>query len=283
MTRLIAAAFALAAFCGSAVAGISFEEEIPAFRRDVDSWNLGRGLRGKWLESGFAVAVSGRAGFVLEYDRYPGMKPFRGADEIVLKLKSDAHGKATAELAIVEFPSQKGVAPMRFSAQISGVAKATADKSGVARFKTGLDPAKKYQITAISIRREHDDGKSWKIAFLSLRGVFKATKAEALRVEAATGNPLHIVREGQNEKPVIVLRNAAQERIAARGTLKVEGFSGEEFELPVDVALDAGQSIEIPVSVHITNRQVICCVFKCLACESHATIRLIDGDLKVRL
>ena len=253
MTRLIAAAFALAAFCGPVVAGISYEEEIPAFRRGVDSWNLGRGLRGKWIGSGLAVLVPGRAGFTMRYDRYPGMKPFRGADAIVLTMKSDAQGKAMAELEVLEFPSQKGAEPMKFSAPISAFAKATADKSGVARFKTGLDPAKKYQITAISIRREHDDGKSWKIAFLSLRGVFKATKAEALRVEAATGNPLHIVREGQNEKPVLAIRNAAQERIAARGTLKVEGFSGEEFELPVDVALDAGQSIEIPVSVHITK------------------------------
>ena len=237
MIRLVAAVFALAASCGSVAAGISFEEEIPAFSRGFDSWKIGRGLRGKWLESGFAVAVSGRSGFVLEYDRYPGMKPFRGADEIVLKLKSDAHGKATAELAIVEFPSQKGVAPMRFSAPISGVA----------RFRTALDPAKKYQITAIAIKRESDDGQPWKIAFLSLRGIFKATKAAALRVEAATGNPLHIVREGQNEKPVLVLRNAVQERISAHGTLKVEGFSGEAFDQPVDVALDGGQSIEIPV------------------------------------
>ena len=148
MIRLIAAVFALAASCGSVAAGISFEEEIPAFSRGFDSWKIGRGLRGKWLESGFAVAVSGRSGFVLEYDRYPGMKPFRGPDEIILKMKSDAHGKATAELAIVEFPSQKGVAPMRFSAPISGVA----------RFRTALDLAKKYQITAISIKRESDDG-----------------------------------------------------------------------------------------------------------------------------
>ena len=84
MTRLIAAAVALAAFCGSAVAGISFEEEIPAFRRDVDSWNLGRGLRGKWIGSGLAVSVQGRSGFTMKYDRYPGMKPFRGAMKTML-------------------------------------------------------------------------------------------------------------------------------------------------------------------------------------------------------
>ena len=80
-----------------------------------------------------------------------------------------------------------------------------------------------------------------------------SSKAEALRVEAATGNPLHIVREGQNEKPVLAIRNAAQERISAHGTLKVEGFRGDAFDLPVDVALDAGEAIEIPVSAKIAK------------------------------
>ena len=268
MIRLVAAAFALAASCGAAVAGISFEEVIPVFRRGVDAWRIEGGLRGKWTDLGLVVSVSGRPGFTMKYDRYPGMKPFRGADEIVLKMKSDAQGKATAELEIVELPSNEvgarvprargragratlpdsettpGVKmPMRFSAPISGVA----------RFRTALDPAKNYQITAISVRREQDDGSPWKVAFSSLRGVFRATKAEALRVEAATGNPLHIVREGQGERPALAIRNAAQEQIAARGTLKAEGFGGDAFDLPVDVALDAGEIIEIPVSRNIAK------------------------------
>jgi len=243
MNLLVAAAIALAASCGSAVAGISFEEDIPALRCGVDSWKLERGLRGKWIDSGLAVSVPGSSGFTMKYDRYPGMKPFRGADEIVLRVKSDAQGKATAGLAVVEFPSPKGVEPTWFSAPVSGSA----------RFRTGLDPAKKYQITAISIRRENAGGEPWKIAFLSLHGVFKATKAEALRVEAVTGNPLHIVRKGRDEKPVLAVRNAAQERISARGTLKAEVFSGETFVLPVDVALDAGGTIEIPIPSDIAK------------------------------
>ena len=247
MNRLVAAVFALAASCGSVAAGISFEEEIPAFRRGVDAWRIESGLRGKWIGSGFVVAVPGRSGFTMKYDRYPGMKPFRGADEIVLRLKSDARGKATAELALFEFPYRKGDEPIKFHAPISAFAKATADKSGEARFRTGLDPAKNYQIASISIRHESEDGSPWKIAFSSLRGVSTATKAEALRVEAETGNPLHIVREGQGEKPVLAIRNAAKERISARGTLKVEGFCGGAFDLPVDIALDAGETIEIPV------------------------------------
>ena len=228
---------AMLPWCGVAATPlISFEDEIPAFRRGVDAWRIGGGLHGKWISSGLVVAVPGRSGFAMKYDRYPGMKPFRGADEIVLKLKSDARGKATAELAVFEFPAN-GKEPIKFYAPVSGAT----------RFKTGLDPAKKYQIASVAIRRESEDGSPWKVAFLSLRGVFNAAKAEALHVEAATGNPLHIVREGQGERPVLAIRNAAQERIAARGTLKVEGFGGGAFDLPVDVDLDAGETIEIPV------------------------------------
>lgn len=239
MIRLIAAVLALAASYGAAVAGISFDEEIPLFRRGVDAWRIGSELRSEWADSGLVVTTSGRSSFTIEYDRYPGMKPFRGADEIVLGIKSDAQGKATAELAVFEFPS-KGKEPMKFSAPISGET----------RFKTELDPAKYYQIASITVRREQDDGNPWKVVFSSLRGVFKATKAEALRVEAETGNPLHIVREGQGESPVLAVHNAAQERIAAHGTLKVEGFSGDAFDLPVDIAIDAGETFKIPVQVN---------------------------------
>ena len=74
-----------------------------------------------------------------------------------------------------------------------------------------------------------------------------SSKAEALRVEAETGNPLHIVREGKGESPVLAIHNAAQERIAAHGTLRVEGFGGDVFDLPVDVAINAGETVNIPV------------------------------------
>ena len=108
MVRIIVAAVAVAASCGAVVAGISFEEEIPALRPGVDAWRAESGIRGKWTDSGLVVAVSGRSNLAMKYDRYPGMKPFRGADEIVLGIKSDAQGKATAELVVVEFPPEVG-------------------------------------------------------------------------------------------------------------------------------------------------------------------------------
>ena len=237
MIRLIAAVFALAAFCGPVVAGISYEEEIPAFRRGVDSYNVKHGARGEWSDGRFVVSVPEGRGFIMEYSRYPGMKPFRGADEIVVAADSEGTGEATALLALSEFPHGR----KKQKTFYAPLARET-------RFKVKLNPQKKYQLEMIGVRREEKDGKPWQIAFESLRGVFNTTKAEALRVEAETGNPLHIVREGRGEKPVLAIRNAAQERIAAYGALKMTGFHGDTFDVPVGVSLDGGQVAEIPVA-----------------------------------
>jgi hypothetical protein len=86
---MIAAVFAMAVSCGTVIAGISFEEGIPAFRRGVDAWRAESGVRGKWTDLGFEVVASGCSDLTIKYDRYPGMEPFRGADEIVLSMKSD--------------------------------------------------------------------------------------------------------------------------------------------------------------------------------------------------
>ena len=116
MFRLIAAAVALAASCGTAIAGISFEEEIPVFRQALDAWRIKGDLRGEWTDYGLVVNASERSGFTMEYSRYPGMKPFRGADEIVLEMKSNAQGKVTAELVYVYMNSRmKFMSPVTVS------------------------------------------------------------------------------------------------------------------------------------------------------------------------
>ena len=224
-----------AAVCNAATALISYEEDIPAFRRGVDDWRSRSGARGVWRDNGLVVSVSARDGFVMDYNRYPGMKPFRGAEEIVLETESIGLDEATAELTLIEFP---GGARRKFSAPLAREM----------RFKTSLDAAQQYQLGSLGIHRAQKGGESWKIGFKSLRGVFRTTRAAALRAVAATGNPLHIVREGKGERPVLSIRNAAQERIAACGVLNVKGFGGEAFEQPVAVALEGGQSVEIPIA-----------------------------------
>ena len=224
-----------AAVCTAATALVSYEEDIPAFRQGVDEWRSRSGARGVWRDNGLVVSVAARDGFVMDYSRYPGMKPFRGAEEIVLATESTGLDEATAELTLIEFP---GGARRKFSAPLAREM----------RFKTSLDAAQQYQLGSLGIHRAQKGGEPWKIGFKSLRGVFRTTRAAALRAVAATGNPLHIVREGKGERPVLSIRNAAQERIAACGVLNVKGFGGEAFELPVAVALEGGQSVEIPIA-----------------------------------
>ena len=233
--NVAAVAAAMLCFAMEAVA-VPCEEDIPAFRPGVDSYRVKGGACGEWSGGLFVVSVQEGRGFAMDYSRYPGMKPFRGVDEIVLATDSDGLGKTMAALTLSEFPHGNKKQKTFY-----------APLAGETRFSTKLNPEKKYQLETIGIRREQKDDKSWKIGFRSLRGTFAAAKAEALRVEAATGNPLHIVREGQGEKPVLVVRNIASEKIAAHGVLKVNGFFGDTFDLSVDVALDGGETKEIPV------------------------------------
>ena len=223
-------------YCGGLIAAITYEEDIPAFREGEDAYRVQYGASGEWKDGKFVVSVPERRNFIMNYNRYPGMKPFRGADEIVLESDSDGLGKTTAELVLFEFPSgekekRKFYAPL----------------TSEMRFKTKLDPTKMYQLGIIGIHRAQEDIKPWKIGFKSLRGVFTTSKADALRVVAKTGNSLHIVREGQGEKPVLTIHNAAQERISAHGVLEMKGFWGDTFELPIDVSLDGGQIAEVPI------------------------------------
>ena len=141
--------------CGEVSAAISYEEEIPAFRNGVDRYNIHVPASGEWEGDKFVVSVTNRQNFFMSYSRFPGMKPFRGTDEIVLKTEAGDLGRTTAELILSEFPSgthRKFLAP--FAPEV--------------RFKTKLDPAKFYQLHILGIHRAKWDGKPWKIGFTSL-------------------------------------------------------------------------------------------------------------------
>ena len=217
-----------------ACASITYDVDIPAFREGVDAYRVLLDASGEWTDGKFVVSVPERKYFEMVYDRVPGMKPFRGTGEIVIDADFGGLGEAQAKLALREFPGAKMewfFAPL----------------TRETRFKTNLDPSKLYQLRYVGVSRAKTDGGPWKIGFASMRGVYMTAKAGALCVEAETGNPLHIVREGQNEKPMLAIRNAALERIAAHGVLKATGFHGDTFDLPVDVALDGGHTAVVPI------------------------------------
>ena len=232
---LIGVAVVSAIGAPAAASPLVFAEDIPCFREGIDSWRVNPGASGGWDDNGRFSVFTADSGFSMEYSRYPGMKPFAGAREMVLIAEFDGDIlPATAELVIAEFPGGK---KLSFHAPLAREI----------RFATELDPSRQYQLGSIGVHRDAKDGQTWNIAFSSLHGVFATTKAHALRVEAETGNPLRIAREECGEVPFLHIRNAAQERIVAHGALKVTGFCGEAPTLPIDVSLEGGESVDIPV------------------------------------
>ena len=79
--RVAAFGFSLAGLCcGEAFAAISYEEALPAFRNGVDRYSIHVPASGEWKGDKFVVSVTNRQNFFMSYSRFPGMKPFRGAD-----------------------------------------------------------------------------------------------------------------------------------------------------------------------------------------------------------
>ena len=131
----------LGAFCVAGgmppLATVSFEEEIPAFREGVDAWNVVGGS-GAWEDGSLVISVTNRSTFFMDYSRYPGMKPFSGVREVILETEYEGLDGAKAELVLTEFPGGKR---NQFFAPLAGET----------RFKTDLDPAKKYQLLALGV------------------------------------------------------------------------------------------------------------------------------------
>lgn len=234
--NIVMCAALAAVFCSAGYGAVEWQDDIPAFRQGVDDYRIaGTFAHGDWSDGVFFVSVTNHGSFYMDYNRYPGMKPFRGAKELVLETELGELSSVFAELFVAEFPKGESK-PLR------------AQLGRETRFKANLDVSKRYQLRGIAINCAGHGGKPWKVGFRSLRGVFESSKADALSVEAETGNPLHIVREGKGENPVLVVRNASRERIAAHGVLKAKDFSGGSLDVPVDVALEGGMTAEIPIT-----------------------------------
>ena len=140
---------AVASLCCRGYGGsVVIEEEIPAFREGVDAYNVVGG-GGAWEGGAFAVSVTNRSSFYMDYSRFPGMKPFSGVREVVLETEYDGLEGARAELVLTEFP---GGGRRQFFAPLAGKT----------HFKTDLDPAEKYQLRALGVQGVRHGGGEWK-------------------------------------------------------------------------------------------------------------------------
>lgn len=81
----------------------------------------------------------------------------------------------------------------------------------------------------------------WKMQFQSLVGERELEKAKAVSVDVDTGNFLHLVREQENEKPVLTLQNTALGGVTVKSGLRLTCNGEEERAIPFEVALSAGE------------------------------------------
>ena len=162
---------------------------------------------------------------------FPGPKPFDGPDGILLQMSAPAEG--VAQLVIQDESNEES---LRLRAKLV---------DGAATFATNLPHAHRYQF-----RQAFYWPKGSKGTLPITNGVFTArtrtTQAGALRLDVDTRNPLHISR-GDDERPVLVLANAARVPIAAKGVLHLRDFAGKGPDVPVDASVPGGGTARVDV------------------------------------
>ncbi len=162
---------------------------------------------------------------------FPGPKPFNGPDGILLQIPTPTEG--VAQLVIQDESNEEY---FRLRAKLV---------DGAATFATNLPHAHRYQL-----RQAFYWPKGEKGTRPITNGVFTArtrtTQAGALRLDVDTRNPLHISR-GDDERPVLVLANAARVPIAAKGVLHLRDFAGKGPDVSVDASVPGGGAARVDV------------------------------------
>lgn len=207
-------------------------ETVIAFDREADrfvSWNAR-------VESGdgkLHVASDGPASTLYNW-RFPGMKPFPGTEDIILRTSR----------------SWKGSAILNLVDPVSGEKmRLKAPWTEETHFRTNLPPGRTWQLNGFEFWTARDTkGRIQPMDFdiKSLEGVYRTTGAGACRLEAETGNGLRVCR-GERERPYLTLTNVSSVPQRWKGVLRCRDFDMKGPDLPVDVAVGAGETVRMDV------------------------------------
>ena len=165
---------------------------------------------------------------------YPGAAPFPGAESLRFRLTPAFSGPLTLMLST---ESQGEVWKGR-KLGFPGVA-----TNGVVTFRTDLPFERQYQFWRL-LSGTNDIVRDGSHEILLAGGRFRQSAAEALRLSAETGNPLHISR-GADERPFLTVRNPARRAIRWRTLFHGEDFLGRTFEVPFAQTVEAGQTVRV--------------------------------------
>lgn len=176
--------------------------------------------------------------------KWPGPKPFRGAFEMSVQTVPAAFGKA--KLVIYRATDKSKKENLEFVGEF--------DKSGLATFKTDLDPSIKYQYRrTVILSMSPKAKKDIKVGPVTAR--VRTSQAEALEMDVEGGDFMHVIHDA-SEPQTLVFRNPTDETLSWKGEASISEYFGQSYRLPVGITLAAGEIRRIPLSFDFSKKGV---------------------------
>jgi len=167
---------------------------------------------------------------------YPGAAPFHGARELRFKVEPAFTGKATLVLST----ESKGAAKSGRMCTYAGTGTA-----GEIRFPVNQLWPEQYEFMQLDYAPEASSPKG-PYRIVRAEGTFHQTRAEAMRLEVDTRNPLHICRD-ESERPELIVRNPTAEDIAWSTVFELSDVFGRSLAIPFDRTVRGGETVRVPV------------------------------------
>lgn len=214
--------------------GVVYSDRLIDFEPDADMFLAPWDKDVKCQYEGNAFVVSPVKGRFcgLRYRRYPGARPFRGTDAIVLYAESGCTG--TAKLSVCDRDSG---AQQSFTGNWDGK---------TVRFETpSLDPARYYQLGDVEFHANSGNG-PWSVRMSALRGFFRAPEADICRFDVETSNPMRVLVKGTDESPVFTFSNPSDRTLKWKTRITLSDLAGHDVRFFKDIVVPAGETKRIP-------------------------------------
>ena len=167
---------------------------------------------------------------------YPGAAPFPGAKSLVFKVEPRFSGKATVKLSHGSTGAVGAGIIENFTADVT---------NGIARFALDLPYETEYQYMSLDCKPA--DGTKGPFKVVKAAGEFVQTAAEAMRLVAETGNPLHLVRDGKGELPHLLVTNPSKRDISWKTVFVLSDYFGRKVEIPFNWKVGAGETARVSI------------------------------------
>ena len=207
------------------------EEPILSFRPDRYGFEGHGALHCRLQDGALEVTVPKGCG-QLRMTPYRLQPPFRGPCEVAMEV-ADVVGACDVTLTLMDFRTKR----------LKAVTQPLARQM---RFTFGCGYGDECLFDSLAFTSSVPQWVACRIR--SVTGVFRQTAAEACRFDVDTGNPLHIVREG-DPSPAFTFANPTAGVRRWRGAVRGRDFYGHSFALPFDVSVAPGAVARVPVAV----------------------------------